>query len=182
MTGDHNLWRKSYAYEASARVPMLMRWPKGMNAGKRGQVRMEPVELRDIPATILAAGGAALPRPIDGRSLVECVAQNGQGWREWIDLEHDVCYAKENHWNALTDGREKYIYHARDGEEMLFDISGDPHEMKNLAGDGPAAARLRTWRGRMLQHLEPRGEPFVKGGHLAMRPESNLYSPNYPRA
>lgn len=182
MTGDHNLWRKSYAYEPSARVPMLMRWPKGMIGSRRGQVRAEPTELRDITATILAAGGATLPRPIDGRSLIECVAKNGAGWREWIDLEHDVCYAKENHWNALTDGKEKYIFHARDGEEMLFDLTADPHEMRNLAGESAAAERLRAWRGRMYQHLEVRGEPFVRGGKLAMRPESNLYSPHYPKA
>ena len=30
MLGDHNLWRKTYAYEASSRIPMLMRWPTGM--------------------------------------------------------------------------------------------------------------------------------------------------------
>lgn len=182
MTGDHHLWRKSYAYEPSARVPMMIRWPKGMIGAKRGQVRMEPTELRDIPGTILAAGGAKLPVPIDGRSLVECVGQDGKGWREWIDLEHDVCYDKANHWSALTNGREKYIYHARDGEEMLFDLTADPHEMKNLAGDAAHSAKLREWRGRMLRHLEPRGDAFVKGGNLALRPESTLYSPRYPRA
>jgi arylsulfatase A-like enzyme len=39
MTGDQNLWRKSYAYESSAHVPMTMRWPSGMmdyEAWKRG--------------------------------------------------------------------------------------------------------------------------------------------------
>jgi len=181
MTGDHNLWRKSYAYEPSARVPMLMRWPRGMVGGKRGQVRTEPVELRDITATILAAGGASLPVPIDGQSLIGCVAKDGAGWRKWIDLEHDVCYARENHWSALTDGREKYIYHARDGEEMLFDLTADPMELRNLAGEAGSAEQLRTWRGRLLQHLQVRGEPFLRGGQLAMRPDSSLYSPNYPR-
>ena len=182
MTGDHNMWRKSYAYEPSARVPMLMRWPKGMLGAQRGQVRNEPVELRDIPATILAAGGASLPVPIDGRSLADCVAKSGAGWRGWIDLEHDVCYSKENHWSALTSDREKYIFHARDGEEMLFDLAADPHEMNNLAADPAASSRLREWRGRMVKHLEPRGDAFVKGGKLALRPESILYSSNYPRA
>jgi len=36
MLGDHHLWRKSYAYEASAKVPFLLRWPKGMMETKRG--------------------------------------------------------------------------------------------------------------------------------------------------
>ena len=152
-----------------------------MMSAKRGQVRAEPVELRDIPATILAAGGATLPKPIDGRSLMDCVAKDGAGWREWIDLEHDVCYSKENHWNALTDGREKYIYHARDGEEMLFDLVADPSEMKNLVDETAKTKQLQEWRGRMVRHLEVRGEPYIKAGNLALRPESGLYSPNYPK-
>ena len=182
MTGDQNLWRKSYAYEPSARVPMLMRWPKGMVGGKRGQVRAEPVELRDIPATIMAAGGASPPVPVDGRSLVDCVAKNGAGWREWIDLEHDVCYAPENQWNALTDGRQKYIFHARTSEEMLFDLVHDPHEQQNLSGDPAHSTALAKWRARLVAELEPRGEHFVTNGRLAARSKPFLYSPHFPRA
>ncbi|MEW6236281.1 MAG: sulfatase-like hydrolase/transferase [Candidatus Omnitrophota bacterium] len=37
MTGDHNLWRKSYPYEPSARIPMLLRWPAGLALEKRGR-------------------------------------------------------------------------------------------------------------------------------------------------
>lgn len=29
MTGDHFLWRKSYAYEPSARIPFVLRQPDG---------------------------------------------------------------------------------------------------------------------------------------------------------
>jgi len=34
------------------------------------------------------------------------VRNQGKGWREHIDLEHNVCYNPDNHWNALTDGRQ----------------------------------------------------------------------------
>jgi arylsulfatase A-like enzyme len=27
MLGDHHLWRKTYAYESSTRIPMIVRWP-----------------------------------------------------------------------------------------------------------------------------------------------------------
>jgi len=49
-------------------------------------------------------------------------------------------------------------------------------------GDPASAGRLREWRGRLVAHLEPRGEAWVKGGKLQLRPESTLYSPNYPKA
>jgi arylsulfatase A-like enzyme len=98
----------------------------------------------------------------------------------WIDLEHDVCYSPENHWSALTDGRWKYIFHARDGREQLFYVERDPGELKDLAGDPAWQDTLRQWRQRLIEHLAERGERFVKNGRLVLRPESYLYSPNYP--
>ncbi|HOX39623.1 MAG TPA: arylsulfatase [Candidatus Brocadiia bacterium] len=189
MTGDHHMWRKSYAYEASARIPMLMRWPEGLVAGGRGQVCRAPVELRDVLPTFLDAAGAAIPDSLDGRSMLDLARGKAEGWREFIDLEHDICYDAANHWNALTDGRWKYIFHARDGEEQLFDLKSDPGEINDLAhaeagsDSAPApdyAGELRKWRGRMIEHLSVRGEEFVKDGQLALRPKSRLLSPNHP--
>ncbi|MBN9659748.1 MAG: arylsulfatase [Acidobacteria bacterium] len=165
MTGDHYLWRKSYAYQASARIPMIVRGP----GAAKGTVSDVPVEIRDVLPTLLTAGGVPVPAACDGQNLL-------QAKRPWIDLEHDVCYDKTNHWTALTDGRWKYIYHAYDGREQLFDLVNDPHELKESAD----AETLRLWRGRMIAHLEPRGNKWVQGGKLVPRPASMLYSPNYP--
>ncbi len=176
MTGDHHLWRKSYAYEASARIPMLLRGP----GAQGGVVRNEPVEIRDVLPTLLDAAGAERPAAVDGRSMLGLL--RGDPWRKWIDLEHDVCYSPANHWTALTDGRTKYIFHASDGSEQLFDLAHDPHEMKDLAGSNAHEATLREWRGRMIAHLEPRGERFVRNGRLQVRATSDLLSPNYPKS
>lgn len=168
MTGDHNLWRKSYAYEPSARIPMIVRGP----GAARGKVELAPAEIRDVLPTFIEAAGGVSPKEVEGQSLLRLK-------RDWIDLEHDVCYDASNHWNALTDGRSKYIYHAQTGEEQFFDLSNDPMEMKDLAGSSTETAK---WRARMVAHLEPRGEEWVKDGKLALRPKSHLYSPNYPKA
>jgi len=180
MTGDHHLWRKSYPYESSARIPMLVRWPAALAPhAARGQVADAPVELRDVPPTFLEAAGVRAPESLDGRSLL-AVARGESGWRPWIDLEHGLCYDKVNHWNALTDGREKYIFHALDGAEQLFELREDPGERNDLAGDGSRAARLREWRERMVGHLAERGERFVKNGRLVARPGQMIYSPHHP--
>jgi arylsulfatase A-like enzyme len=178
MTGDHHLWRKSYAYEASARIPMLVRWPEGLISSTRGKVCDQPVELRDILPTLLDAAGAKTERKLDGQSLLGMIAK-GEG-REFIDLEHDVCYGPANHWNALTDGRWKYIYHALDGEEQLFHVAQDRGELTDLAGESAHASTLKQWRERMVAHFVERGEPFLKGGKLAPRPQRMLYSPLFP--
>ena len=180
MLADQNMWRKSYAYEQSARIPMLMRWPSGLVSAKRGQHLSQPVELRDILPTFLDAAGRSAPDNLDGRSLLSLVRNQGAGWREYIDLEHNVTYSPQNHWNAFSDGRTKYIFHARDGEEQIFDLASDPNELRDLAGDPAQADRLRLWRGRMVEHFAERGEDWAKGGKLALRPKSMPTSPKFP--
>jgi arylsulfatase len=181
MTGDHNLWRKSYAYEPSARIPMLLRWPTGLVSAPRGQVLSQVVELRDVLPTLLDAASAPIPEQVDGTSLLQLARGKTQGWREWLDLEHDVCYSSANHWNALTDGHRKYIYHAQEGQQQLFDLDRDPHETTDLAGDAAHAAELRRWRQRLVNHFSERGEPFLSHGDLQPRPAAHLYSPRYPK-
>jgi arylsulfatase len=181
MTGDHHLWRKSYAYEASARIPYLVRWPKGMAPdSQRAKAFTQPVELRDVLPTFMDVAGVSIPRHLDGRSVLPLLRGRTEGWRPFIDLEHDICYDKENHWNALTDGHWKYIFHAFDGSEQLFDLRSDPGETHDVATEPAHKSELGTWRQRMVRHLSERGERFVKEGRLVRRPERMLTSPNFP--
>ncbi len=182
MLGDHYLWRKTYAYEPSARIPMLIRWPEKLVAAQRGLVVDQPVELRDILPTFLDAAGVVYdPQWFDGRSMLDLVRGRVEGWRPWIDLEHSTCYARQNYWSALTDGRVKYIYYAPDGRQQLFDLQKDPGETRDLAPLAEHHALLDTWRRRLVEHLAERGAPFVVNGDLGQRPKAILYSPNYPR-
>jgi arylsulfatase A-like enzyme len=177
MMGDHHLWRKSYAYAGSARVPFLVRGP----GVQQGGVRHEMVELRDVLPTFLDAAGSRAERPLDGRSLLPLIAGKDREWRPFLDLEHGVCYSPDNHWNAFADQRHKYIFHARDGREQLFDLARDPGELQDLSGEASAVETLRTWRQRMTAHLAVRGDHWVRGGKLVTRESDPAYSPNYPR-
>ena len=104
----------------SARIPMLMRWPKGM-LSESGGLRVPSQSNCETSSRLFSKQRDKAPsRPIDGRSLLSLVREEGRGWRDWIDLEHNICYSPANHWNALTDGRWKYIFHARDGEQQLI--------------------------------------------------------------
>jgi len=182
MLGDHHMWRKTYGYEASARIPMLVRWPSSLCRGKRGQVISQPVELRDILPTFLDAAGVRFePDWFDGRSMLELARGRTEGWRPYIDLEHSTCYHPSNNWTGLTDGRFKYIYYAPEGRQQLFDLKNDPHETRDLAGASEHRETLLTWRRHMIDHLSERGEPFVVDGDLGLRPKRTLYSPNFPR-
>jgi arylsulfatase A-like enzyme len=181
MLGDQYHWRKSYAYRASIGIPLIVRPPKGWLTESRGRVLDHPVEVRDVLPTFLEAAGAAIPEAVEGRSLLGPMRHPNAPWRQWIDLEHDVCYSPQNHWNALTGGQRKYIFHAQDGAEQFFDLKADPDELNDLAGDPARAAEIGVWRARLTDHLAVRGAPWVVNGRLGLRPKSQLHSPNYPK-
>lgn len=181
MLGDHYLWRKCQPYQSDVRIPMLLRWPQGLVNSERGRVISEVVELRDVLPTFLEAASAPVTSKIDGRSLLSLIDGKTNGWREYLELEHDVCYSPTVHWNALTDGHVKYIFHAYDGQEQLFNLDDDPYECNDLASNSAHGNLLRQWRARMVKELAPRGEAYVKNGALALRRERMPLSPNYPR-
>ncbi len=180
MLGDHHLWRKTYAYEGSAGVPMLMYWGDDVLRAPRGQVRHELVELRDLLPTFLDAAGAPVPDAVDGLSMLHPVKGLRTAWRRWLDLEHSTCYWPGNNWTALTDSQWKYIFHAFDGSEQLFDLKADPQELVDLSASQDHQQVLKQWRGRMAEHLAPRGDAWVADGAPAIRKKGQARGANYP--
>ena len=68
MPGDHNLWRKAYAYEGSAHIPMIVQLPRYMRKNIKKNI-YESVMLQDIMPTILDVAGADIPDTVDGTSM-----------------------------------------------------------------------------------------------------------------
>ncbi len=182
MLGDHYHWRKTYAYEGSSNIPFILQWPKSFKGQlKRGSILENPTELRDFLPTFLDAAGVKIPDDMDGQSLLSLIKNPAASWRQYIDMEHSTCYSKDNYWAALTDGKWKYIWFFRTGNEQLFDLKNDPGETVNLSAKKDFEKELLKWRKRMIQHLSERGEGFVKDGKLVTREETMLYGPNYPK-
>ncbi|MCK4749107.1 MAG: sulfatase-like hydrolase/transferase, partial [Bacteroidales bacterium] len=183
MMGDHHMWRKCRPYDASARIPMILRWPESLQIkAKRGQARGELVELRDVLPTFLDAAGIPKPQVMDGASMLNILKD--KSWRNMLDLEHAQIYEKDNAWVALTDGRYKYIYFTLTGQQQLFDLKNDPYEMNDMASDelfGKNEILVKEWRKRMIKHLEIRGEEWVKDGDLMVQKRSIYFGVNHPK-
>ena len=182
MMGDHHHWRKTYAYEGSAAIPMIIKAPDNMKSmHNKGTFIENPVELRDILPTFLDVAGVEVPDDMDGCSMLKLVKEEKADWRRWIDLEHATCYSEHNYWCALTDGKIKYIWFLRTGEEQLFDLLKDPDEIQNQVDNHAYKKILEELRMAMVEHLSERGEDWVKNGKLQIRKKNMLYSPCYPK-
>jgi arylsulfatase len=113
MLGDQNLWRKSYAYEQSAHIPMLIRPAIGMQLDVAGQTIDNLVEIRDLLPTFLDAAGVEIPVSIEGKSLLHLVRTKGR-WMAAIHRSRASCLLRRQQSLECAHGW-KYIFHANDG-------------------------------------------------------------------
>jgi arylsulfatase len=180
MMGDHHHWRKTYAFEGSARIPWLVRPPKSWGL-KKGQVIDKVVELRDILPTFWESAGLSSPETVDGSSLLPLMRDSNSKWRDFIQGESTRCYTMEYGHQWVTDGKEKYIWFHHTGRELFFDLSNDPQELRDLSRDATKQARIKEWRKRLASINERRGDPRGKNGDLVVVKEALGRSPNYEK-
>ncbi len=171
MLGDHYLYGKRMPYEASARVPFLVRLPKSAKGVPRNETSDLPVCLEDVLPTCLDAAGLDVPDWVDGRSLMPILrGENNVSWREFLHIENG---GGKQSFHALTDGREKFIWFSATGREQFFNLQDDPNECTDRIHSGEAAIKL--WRERMVECLKARPEGFVEKGQLiAGRPHDKM--------
>jgi hypothetical protein len=75
-------------------------------------------------------------------------------WREGVLLEHYADPAKTPvpSYCGVRTPTAKYVRYAT-GEEELYDLAADPHEMVNLLGDGQVTAQDAASRDAMRVRL-----------------------------
>lgn len=135
MLGEHGMWFKRTFFEAATRVPLIFAGP-GANAGQR---IAETVSLVDLFPTLLElAGVPSNAAHLDGRSLAPLLAGDHRGARDTAFCE----YGGEGPvapMRFIRKGAHKYVQVQRQ-PPLLFDLSRDPHEQRNLAEDPEWAA------------------------------------------
>jgi choline-sulfatase len=125
MLGDHGLYTKSAAYEASLRVPLIIAGPDIA----RGRVSDALCELIDLNATICEFAGLAPQQGIDARSLAPVL-------RGETDEHRQETVAELRNFRCVRTATHKYIHNYNDTNE-LYDLEKDPDELHNIAGDAP---------------------------------------------
>ena len=86
MLGEHGIWEKTQSYEAPARVPLILRWPRRFAP----RVVTENVNLCDLFVTLCDLCGIPPPPPdatvggrgLDSRSLVPLMDGRADGWED----------------------------------------------------------------------------------------------------
>ena len=129
-------WKATY-FEGGIRVPLYMRWPRGLKPGTFAA----PTSHLDIFATAAAAGGATIPtdRVIDGVNLLPFMRGEATG------RPHKTLHWRTDRYFAIRDGDLKMQVADRPEKTWLYDLASDPLEHDNLAARRPAeVAALRA--------------------------------------
>ncbi|MDG2221572.1 MAG: sulfatase [Rubripirellula sp.] len=150
-TGDQGFWLgekdyqdKRWAYDESARMPLIVRYPKTISSGIRSDAIIENV---DFPALMLDFAGAELPSQMQGRSF-RSICETGTEPEDWKQAAYYRYWMHMAHHDnpgemAIRTKDHKLIYFYGcnyQGESQtppaweLYDLAKDPQELNNVYG------------------------------------------------
>lgn len=164
--GDHGWYDKRFMYEESLRMPYIMRYPKGIDAGT---VCDDMILNVDFASTYLEMATVDVPEHYQGSSFKPLLEgetpddwQTSMYYRYWMHKAHHNVYA---HYGIRTM-RYKLIYYYSDAlgqagaidetyepEWELFDLENDPYELNNVV-DHPDYADIVTELKTELHRLQ----------------------------
>jgi arylsulfatase A-like enzyme len=147
--GEKDTWHKMTLWRRATRVPLIVVAPGITTPGTRCD---RPVDLLDIyPTLVELCGLPGPPQKLDGLSLVPLLkCSNAPRDRPAL-----TTYQRGNH---AVSGERYRLIHYQDGSEEFYDITEDPHEWTNLAGNpdyDAARKRLANW----LPKIDAPGAP-----------------------
>jgi hypothetical protein len=135
MLGDHGLlFKGSYMYDGVLRVPLIIRAPGRVPAGRRVPGLAEEVDL--LPA-LLDLLGVDVPGNVKGWNLLR------HEGKDWVHAEFPtVKCIRSREWKLVE-------YGSSEGE--LYDLRHDPDELRNLWDSAEHAPRRQELSGLLLE-------------------------------
>jgi arylsulfatase A-like enzyme len=140
--GEHNFWGKHNTMHLATRVPLIVRVP-----GKRAGVSSSLVETADLFPSLCALAGIASPATVQGRDFTALLDDPKKPF-------HEAAYSRFLNADAVITGQFSYTRFDNGKSEMLCDLSKDPQENKNVAGDPNHAGTVASMRKLLKKRMD----------------------------
>ncbi len=168
MLGDHHRLGKQLFFDASLRVPLMIRWPRRIPAGVRSDRVVEHI---DVFPTLLEGLGLEPCERAFGRSLWPLITDGTANWE-------DEALSEVGQYTMIGTERYRYVIN-REGEGVqLFDLAEDPKQLTNLCGRDDTAGIEAEMRERLLARLARtqcvRPYPTSQGPDYEARPPTQM--------
>ncbi len=146
--GDHGKIQKSMpGHDCIIKVPLIMSYPARISP----ETVLPPLtEAVDIVPTILDYCGIQTPRFVQGESLKKLLEGSTDKHKKDILVEYFDPFGRRE--AAVRTEQYKYCY-STEGKEILYDLSNDPYELRNVVHEQPYADVLSDMRARMNRRL-----------------------------
>lgn len=178
MLGAHRLQMKNAtAYKEVANIPLIIK------GGEKGKTVEAPASHIDLAPTILDYMGVAIPKCLEGRSMMPqirdvSVPVNDQVFVEFTryEVDHDGFGGLQMMRAAVSD-RYKLVINLLDSDEF-YDMENDPYEVHNRIED-PAYAEARDrLHDLLLEHMNETRDLY-RGYQWAARPWRRDKAPSW---
>lgn len=133
---------KGTLWEGGIRVPTLMSWPNRFKGGKTIDELGMGMDI--FPTILTAAGGDPSQYNLDGTDILSMITDN-------TPTPHtDVFWTRGQRGETRAIQNDRYKLHLESDEIHLSNLSTDPNETTNIAGDEPELThnllnRLNEW-------------------------------------
>jgi len=153
MMFDHQMLHKEVMYEASSKVPLIVRLPDGQT-----RTIAAPVSLVDLVPTLLDLAGVnrnAMP-VLHGTTLLPDLGGEMR--------EDRPVFSEMNHTKMIRWGAWKYITDPGFDVDHLFYLGDDPNELVNLAARPEHADLINGFRKALLDWMiNTQNAPMPRG-------------------
>ncbi len=160
MLGQHGRFEKHCSYEEAVRVPLAIRYPKRIAAGRLTHAF---VELVDLVPTIYNLCDYNATAPLQGKSMIGLLDGKTTRHRDHVIVEYaqnDEVMIRDQHWKLIYERNARRRTDGYDTERplkpnlfRLYDLHGDPNEMHNVVEDPQNAETVARLTTLLVEHL-----------------------------
>ncbi len=152
MLGSHGTFLKRKPWEESTLVPGIIRWPRGLRAGRKSDAVFSHV---DAVPTLLGMCGIEAPGEMEGFNYADYLRGKS---RRTPDSTMLMIYTKTemNEWDCWRGVRTRRYKYARfaGGPWVLYDLQKDPFEMNNLAASAGHRKLIAGFDAVIERHMD----------------------------
>lgn len=147
--GEKGLWFKRKAFERSARVPLIIAAPGGL----QDKGCSKPVELIDLYPTLVDYAGFKVAEDLDGLSLQPLLRNPNAKWKSAAITQ--VHHAQTAQGYSIRTKRWRYTeWNKGEAGTELYDHDNDPEEVTNLAKNPEYAETIKSLSSQLRSYSD----------------------------